>query len=163
MSGIEAAGIALAIFPILVDGISRFTEGLRSIGYWGRCRVLLEDYAGVIESQKVYYLDTLDELLSDIVGSEDEMAQLMSEPNGPAWKASQHDQQLRQRLGLSYDVYLRTLNNMVDRLQALREKLGICPSGKVCFHFLDNQDSRYPKAAPSLRVISLLICIDSLG
>ena len=132
MSGIEVAGIALAVFPILVGGLSQFAEGARTIKYWRRCRAQLEDYADDIKSQETYYLDTLDELLIGIVQSEDDLAQLTSAPTAFAEARPEYDQQLRQRLGRSYSEYVRSVTNMVKTLGVLREKLGIEISGKVC-------------------------------
>lgn len=80
MSGIEVAGIALAIFPIVVNGVSSFAKGARTIKYWRRCSAQLEDYASKLKGQKVYYLDTLEGLLTDIVASENDLEQLLSDP-----------------------------------------------------------------------------------
>ncbi|KAG7006556.1 hypothetical protein G7Y79_00014g037310 [Physcia stellaris] len=131
MSGIEIAGIALAVFPVLVSGLSRFAEGARTIKYWRRCRARLEDYADDIKSQETYYLDTIDELFIGITTSEDDLARLMSAPKSFAKARPEYDQQLRRRLGRSYDEYVRSVTNMVKTLGLLREKLGIERSGKV--------------------------------
>lgn len=133
MSGIEVAGIALAVFPVLVNGITGYAAGARTFKYWRRCRAQLEDYAYNIKVQKIYYLDTLEGLLIDIVESEDDLESLMSDPGGAAWQRAEYDQLLRRRLDRSYDVYLRTLRDMVNALRTLGEKLGISPSGKVRF------------------------------
>lgn len=138
MSGIEIAGIALAVFPVLVSGLSRFAEGARTIKYWRRCRARLEDYADDIKSQETYYLDTLDELLIGITTSEDDLAQLISAPKAFAKARPEYDQQLRHRLGRSYDEYVRSVTNMVKTLGVLREKLGIENSGKVCEIFANS-------------------------
>ena len=131
MSGFEVAGIALAVFPILV-------EGVQTIEHWRRYRVKLQDYTDIIGTQGVYYQDTLEELLSGIVQSEDEVTDFIAQPRGAIWSIPQYEEKLRQRLGRSYEVYMRLLENMVKALFSMCEKLGIDSSGKVgtLFHVL---------------------------
>ena len=131
MSGIEVAGIALAVFPVLIHGITRFIDGVQTIRYWRRYRVRLQDYADIMETQRVYYQDTLEELLTGIVQSEDEIRDLMELPGGSIWKKAEYEHKLKQRLGHSHAVYLKMADRMVNALSSMCEKLGIDPSGKV--------------------------------
>ncbi len=131
VTGIEIAGLALATFPIAVDGLRRMVEGVETIRYWRRYRIKLEDYAYNLEAARVYYLDTLDELLMGIVGSDAELAVLINDPGGIAWKNPEYEGSLRRRLDRSYDVYLQILNRMRNALIELREKLGFNEFGKV--------------------------------
>lgn len=131
MSGFEVVGVALAVFPIVVKGISQFAEGAHTIKYWRRYRIQLEDYAALIESNWTTYLNTLEELLGDIITSNDEYNLLLSDPQGPAWREPKLDMQLRQRLDRSYDVYIKMVKRMRDGLDKLRERLGISASGEV--------------------------------
>ncbi len=131
MSGFEVAGIALAVFPILVDGLVRFLDGVETIKHWRRYRVRLQEYADIMETQGVYYQDTMEELLEGIVRSEDEITDLMAHPRAAIWKEPEYEEKLRQRLGRSHAIYLRTADKMVNALCAMCEKLGIDSSGKV--------------------------------
>ena len=131
MSGFEVAGVALAVFPILVDGMTRFVNGVQTIKYWRRYRVRLQDYADIMETQRVYYQDTLEELLTGIVQSEDEIKDLMEDPKGAIWKRLEYEEKLRQRLGRSHAVYMKMADKMVNALRLMCEKLGIDSSGKV--------------------------------
>lgn len=131
MTGFEVAGIALAVFPILVDGLVRFVDGVQTIKHWRRYRIRLQEYAEIMETQGVYYQDTLEELLTGIVQSEDEITDLMAQPRGAIWKKPEYEEKLRQRLGRSHEVYLRTSDKMVNALYAMCEKLGVDSSGKV--------------------------------
>ena len=131
MSGIEVAGIALAVFPVLVNGVTCFVDGVQTIRRWRRYRVILQDYADILETQRVYYQDTLEGLLTGIVQSEDEIRDLMELPRGAIWKSAEYDEKLRQRLGHSHAVYLKLADKLVNALNTMCEKLGIDPSGKV--------------------------------
>ncbi len=136
MSGFEVAGVVLAVFPIAVDGLEHFIEGIQTIKYWRRYRVKLQDYAGMMRSARVFYLDTLEELLNGIVQSDEEMAALMADPGGPAWKEPGYEEQLKQRLTRSFDAYLWQLKRLNELLSKLCEKLGVDTAGKVgCSRF----------------------------
>ena len=131
MSGFEVAGITLAVFPILVDGMVRFVDGVQTIKYWRRYRVRLQEYADIIGTQGVYYQDTLEELLTGIVQSEDEIKDLLTEPRGAIWKKPEYEDKLRQRLGRSHAVYMSMSDKMIKALYSMCEKLGIESSGEV--------------------------------
>lgn len=139
MSGIEAAGIALAIFPILVSTLVRSVDGIQTIRNWRHYRIKLEDYADIMRSQKIFYMDTLEELLSDIVETDEDIELLTSEPRGDCWKTPQYEEKLRQRLGRSYEGFFWALNKMIDALNDLCKKLGVDSSGNV-------RNSSYPSS-----------------
>lgn len=125
------AGIALAAFPLLVNGLVGFVDGVQTIKHWRRYRVRLEDYGDFMRTQGVYYQDTLEELLIGIVQSEDEITDLMAQPRGAIWKKPEYEEKLRLRLGRSHEVYLKTADKMVNALFSMCEKLGVDSSGKV--------------------------------
>lgn len=143
VTGIEIAGLTLASFPIAVDGLVRMRGGVETIRYWRRYRVKLEDYSCDLEAARVYYLDTLEELLTNIVESDEEMAILLGEPGGPSWKSSAYERNLKRRLDRSYDSYLQVLHRMQNALGRMREKLGIDESGRVSDTFTFHSSSRH--------------------
>lgn len=128
---IEIAGLTLAVFPIVINGLTQMREGAETVRYWRRYRVKLKEYACELDSARVYYLDTLEELLVGIVDSKDEMSKLMEDPGGAAWRQPKYDARLRQRLDRSYGSYMQILEKMRDASLDLRSKLGLDASGKV--------------------------------
>ncbi|KAL9024522.1 MAG: hypothetical protein Q9180_007877 [Flavoplaca navasiana] len=131
MSGIEVAGIALAVFPILINGLNHVVAGIETAKRWKRYRLKLKDYADILESASVYFLDTLDELLSDLVHSEDELLLLLGNPAGPLWKETKYEERLRRRLNRSYTSYLKTVAKLVQALQRMCARLGVDNVGSV--------------------------------
>ena len=131
MSGIEVAGIALAVFPILVDGLNHVVAGIDTIKRWKRYKAKLRDYADILEAAEVYFLDTLDELLSDIVHSDDELKMMLSEPGGALWKQPNYERRLCERLDRSYNSYLKTIQRLVQALQSMCSRLGVDTAGRV--------------------------------
>ena len=67
MSGIEAAGLALAVFPVLVTGINQMAAGIETIRRFKNYKLKLKEYAFALDSAHVYFFDTLEVLLTDIV------------------------------------------------------------------------------------------------
>ena len=104
---------------------------MQTIKDWRRYRIKLKDYAGQMESARVFYLDTLEELLTGIVESEDEMEALMATPGGTHWKEAHYDEKMKHRLGRSHDAYFRTLKMVIESLTQMCEKLGVSTSGQV--------------------------------
>ena len=135
MSGFEVAGIALGVFPILVDGMVRFIDGVQTIKWYRRYRARLQDYADIMGAQSIWYQDTLEELLTDIVQNEEELEELIAQPTGALWENPKYGQKLKQRLGRSHEVYLRQSEKMVTALLSMCEDLGIDSSGKVVIPF----------------------------
>lgn len=131
MSGLEVAGIALAVFPVLVNGVNHIVEGIETIHRWKRYKLILKEYLIILESARADFLNTLDELLDDIVPSDEEVRRLLEEPGGPSWKKSEYDERLRRRLDRSYSSYSEKINLLTRKMNTMCEKLGIDKSGKV--------------------------------
>ena len=131
MSGIEAAGIALAVFPILVGGLNQFVTGIETMHRWRHYKVKLEQYATSLESAMAFFLNTLEELLDNIVPSDEEIQSLLREPRGPLWRRREYDERLRKRLDRSYSSYQKTISKLVRDIESMCEKLGVDNAGGV--------------------------------
>ena len=133
VTDIEVAGIALAMFPIVVNGFSRFAEGVEILKSWRRYRRELAAYARTLECQQTWYLDTIEELLDGIIQSEEELTALTHDPGGDVWQQPKYEQKLRGRLDRSYEPYIATMSSMLEALDSLRKKLGVPSSGQVSY------------------------------
>lgn len=130
-SGLEIAGLVLAAFPLVIKGLGCYIDGVETMILWRRYRRQLADYQRQIETQRIWYLDTLEELLDGIVGTDAELTLLVADPGGVAWQKPEYDRRLRTRLDHSYEPYIATIRNLLDALQTIKEKLGLDASGKV--------------------------------
>ena len=74
VTGVETAGLVLAVFPLVVKGMQYYAEGLQTIQYWRRYRRELQNHARRIKTQWVRYLNTIELLFEGIVGSDEELA-----------------------------------------------------------------------------------------
>lgn len=82
MSGIEAAGLVLAVFPIVVNGLQHFTEGVETIKCWRRYQRELAKYSRTLETQRIVYLNTIESLFEGIIQYSDELEALIDDPEG---------------------------------------------------------------------------------
>lgn len=84
VTGVEVAGLALATFPLVISGLSHYVEGLETIRSWRQFRRELRTYSIAFETERVWYLDTLEELLEGIVESNEELASMVADPRHPS-------------------------------------------------------------------------------
>lgn len=131
MSGIEVAGITLAVFPIVLNGLGRMMEGIETIKRWKKYKRELEKYAARLENAHICFSSTLTQLLDDIVPSDMDFQLMIAQPLGPLWKKPAYEESLRYRLDQSYSLYLKTIKSLADDVEKMRNKLGIDASGTV--------------------------------
>lgn len=131
MSGIEVAGIALAVFPIVVKGLGQMMQGMETIMRWKKYKRELEKYAFRLDTASLSFRDTLTRLLNDIVPSDVDFDLMIAEPMGPLWKEPIYEERLRDRLDQSYKSYLKTIESLAKGVEELRNKLRIDGSGAV--------------------------------
>ena len=130
--GIETAGLVLATFPIVISFLEHYVKGVETIRKWRFYSRELDIYARKLEVERVKYLNTTENLLLDIVKSEDDLASMLSDPESAPWQKPEYKDLLRDQLRHSYDVYFATIHDMMQNLEGLKTKLGIDALGKVC-------------------------------
>lgn len=160
MSGIEAAGLVLAVFPIVVSGLQHFTEGVETMKAWKRYQRELAKYARTLETQRVVYLNTIDRLFEGIIESNEELEAFMKDPGASFSNKPQYEERLRTRLGRSYDNYNKIMADMLEALKLARKELGIDEDGQV-------RPSTVSSLTLSIRLttqyLTLLCCDSSFG
>ena len=125
LTGVETAGLVLAAFPLVLDGLSHWLEGLDKVKRWRRIRQQLKNYEIRLQSQKVTYQNSLELLLVDIVQADEDTAAMLAEPRGDVWKKAKYEHLLRRRLDSAYDTFFETLKFMFTTLSEIEKKLGI--------------------------------------
>ena len=132
VTGIETAGLVLAAFPLLISALEHYVSGIETIHRWRRFKRELAKYVRRLETQRIWVVDTLEELLDGIVNSNEELAPLINDPNGPSWRDPEHDRKVRLRLGSTYDHYMATLARMLGMLEDMGGKLSKDVSSLMC-------------------------------
>ena len=135
ITGVETAGLVLAVFPLILDGLSHWLEGLHKVKRWRRIHRQLKNYEIRLQSQRVTYQNTLELLLVGIVQTDEDTAAMLAEPRGELWKKAKYDHLLHKRLDRAYDTFFETLNFMFMTLSEIEKKLGM-EAGTVSQTFL---------------------------
>lgn len=86
MSGVEVAGLVLAVLPVLVEAIKFYAEGVSTVERYLKYRVPLQSVLRALQNEKVIYLNTCETLLNGLVDNNEEREALLKDPGGPAWK-----------------------------------------------------------------------------
>ena len=116
MSGIEVAGLVLAVIPLFISVAEHYRDGLDAVDkIWQKERVL-QQYLGELETQQSYLIMGLQGLLADVdldyKIKESLIGNTAAEPNGStlayseAWEQPQVRQKLEQRFRDGYKPFV---------------------------------------------------------
>ncbi|MAD82191.1 MAG: hypothetical protein CL912_04450 [Deltaproteobacteria bacterium] len=117
MSGIEAAGLVLGAWPLVVNLVTLYNSG-KNGQEW---ELILHE----VKTEELIYVECIESLLQADV-PESVLLQLSSrqKPNHLLWKDPELQRNLENRLGTKrFPVVLQTLQNMDLLLNVLNEKL----------------------------------------
>ena len=122
MSGIEVAGIVLAVFGALVNGVGGYNEVVT-----GRDVSLLVDS---LENNKIIFSNSIEHLLRSIV-SADELTRLLNDTTGSLWADSGLNQRAIANLGPNARRILQKIDEIRKTIVQLQRKLpvSICDVG----------------------------------
>jgi hypothetical protein len=127
LTGVELAGLALAVFPLVISGLEHYEEGFQCIKEWIRFRVEFSRFLNAVCRQKIFFRQNIEALLSPIVESEYEMSQLLDNPGSQAWGDAELNEKLKKRLPgvMEYECYMATVSSLLEVLEKLKHKLKI--------------------------------------
>lgn len=130
MSGVEAAGLVLAAFPLLISALEDYRQGFEVLEDWWQIQREYKKCKQNLKLQKLVFEENLEELLRPIVRDEDELSLLLADPGGGKWKDRGLEQDLKERLPKSYEIYLEIIDEVNRVMENLKDELG---SSKVHF------------------------------
>jgi hypothetical protein len=127
VTGVETAGLVLAILPLLVNQLDSYVQGLQTIKSFRsrQFRRELDGYCTMLGTQQAILLNTLEEALEGIVDHEDEIRELMSNPNATLWGDPSFRAELRKKLRRDYTAFNRLMFELSQELQDLSRNLGL--------------------------------------
>ncbi|TVY19368.1 hypothetical protein LARI1_G003447 [Lachnellula arida] len=123
-TGVEAAGLVLAVLPLFISALEHYKEGLDPIKIFLDYDNQLPIHIHRLSCQHIQYELTLRILLSEITEG-DELAEMIMTPFGNDWKGVGIQQKVKARLRESYGAYERTVKRMEGLLQSLAKKMSI--------------------------------------
>jgi hypothetical protein len=122
MSGLEIAGVVLAVFPILRFGLKAFQgDKFTTLAKYHR---ILRSIARELDLERVKLYKTCTKLFSPLI-NEESLAELLADSEASGWTDHKLASKVRNRLGGDkFELYIDTLEELADRIIALREELG---------------------------------------
>ncbi|KOS47901.1 hypothetical protein ACN38_g1165 [Penicillium nordicum] len=123
----EAAGVALAILPLVINQLDNYVQGLETIKSFGarRYRRELESYSSSLGTQQAIFVNTLERALDGVVEYEDGLDELRNNPLGNLWKRKSLQTSLHEKLGRDNYPFNRMMIEVATLLEELSRKLGL--------------------------------------
>lgn len=125
MSGIEAAGLILAAFPLLISALEHYRESAGALENWWEIKREYRKCKREIEHQKLRFEGALEEFLLPLIVDDEALKALIEDPGGMLWKNPRLEEALQERLPKSYDLYLETVQEINDVMNGLKRELGL--------------------------------------
>jgi hypothetical protein len=129
MSGVEVAGFVLAAFPLAISALEHYRETAETLGVFWKIRREYKIWTHSLNISKLAFEQNLEEFLLPLIADDDELQQLIADPDGPEWKNPELETRLRQRLPKSYDLYLESIDRIKDVMNDLKRELRIDKAG----------------------------------
>ncbi|KAJ6022018.1 hypothetical protein N7540_007522 [Penicillium herquei] len=123
----EAAGIALAVLPLVINQLDGYVQGLETIKSFGakRYRRELEGYSSSLGTQQAIFVNTLERTLDGVIEYEDGLDELRNNPLGNMWRKENLRASLHEKLGRDFEPFKQTMTELANLLEELSRKLGL--------------------------------------
>lgn len=127
VTGIEAAGLALAILPLIVNQADNYVQGLETLKTFRsrRYRRNMESYYNSLSTQRTILENVLERCFQGVVEYEEDISELINNPSGPLWHDPTLQNMLSKKLGRNFDNFIRTVTELAGLLEEFSKKLGL--------------------------------------
>jgi hypothetical protein len=134
MTGVDAAGLALGIFPLIVEGLKAYGHGVSTINdcrrYEGVLGRLIRDLNGL----QTVFNNTCIFFLQDMIAPE-EVTALLADPGGPLWRAPDFEKSLEERMSAeTMKAIMETVQDIGNILQELGKKFRLQKDQEVSIY-----------------------------
>ena len=121
----EVAGVALALFPLVIKGLSNFVEAVSTVKRFKHYHRELKRDARMIENEWTGFQLSMENLVSCVGHSYADSQMLLRSPGGAAWREPRFQKKLQIYLENSYNQFVQTIEELIEDLRLLCEKLSI--------------------------------------
>ncbi len=134
LTGIETAGLVLAVFPLLIAALDHYKAGLEPFRTYSNYKLRLIELKGDLAFHRATFLQSLTLLLNRCIQPKI-LGQLLSNPGGRQWKEQDLAARLSKCLGsFGFSVFIDVVTGFKSTLDELYMKLDVEQDGQV--HFL---------------------------
>jgi len=125
MSGVEAAGLALAVFPIVIGLLDRYQDGYEKLRDWVLFRREFTRLVNDLHREQILFQQHVESTLRSVTDSEFELMKMMEDPQDLRWKSEVLAQRFRRKLSGSgeYENYMSSMGSIYENLNDMSEKL----------------------------------------
>lgn len=126
VTGLETAGLVLGAFPIVIEGLRIYVEGIRTIKTMLQHELILTQFCRDLAMEQTKFEDICYQLLGDMVPAGSPILdELMQDPGGEKWKNQYWEIALQHRLcrQASRDRFLEATQQLQLILQQLQKKV----------------------------------------
>ncbi|CAG7996329.1 unnamed protein product [Penicillium salamii] len=127
-TGIEAAGLALAIFPILIEGLKFYADEKGAVKDFFRYQELLTRIGRDLSREQIKFHISCKRFMGDVASQcgieAGEVDVLINDPNHPRWSdgSFEHTPVINQR---SFQQFLHATEDMNEELTKIQELIGL--------------------------------------
>ena len=125
MSGIEIAGLVLGAFPILLNCLDNYREGLEPLDKWWNFRTDFIAFVDDIKHQMMKYNENMVRLLAPIILDDNSLTALVRNAKDPRWHDGSLNVPLEQRLASEHKRVLRVIERIDNVMDGLKKLLRI--------------------------------------
>lgn len=119
MSGIETAGLVLAVFPLVIDAVTKYNGLVK-----GRdCKVLGES----LKNNEQMFLNSVEFLLRSTIPPED-LRVLLDDMTGELWKSEWLAARVTEHLGREAESVFKKIDDIYKTVSRLKQKLPVSSS-----------------------------------
>jgi hypothetical protein len=125
-SQMEAAGVVLAVLPLLLNQLDNYVQGFETLkGFRAkRYRRELDGYLSSLGTQQAIFVNTLERSLDGVVEYPNDIDDLINSPSGGLWKEPTLQSRLKSKMDRNYIPFERTMTEISVLLEELSLKLG---------------------------------------
>lgn len=134
----EVVGLALAIYPVVILAFEQFKTGSGYFSNWKRFRRQYNGFLSDIAGQRLLFEGILQDLLCggldpylSGIDSKEAFLRIVSDKSFTGWSDLKLIENLKARLGQSYNWYMDTIRRIYDIFKDLEEIIDIQAVGRV--------------------------------
>lgn len=132
MSGVEATGLVLGAFPLIIEAVKVYSNGASTIRRYIKYQRPLSNLCDELTVERTLFENVCEELLDGLIEDHKWKATWLKDPGGEAWKEKVLEEKLKARLhGSLYEVYLKVMRDMKQAVAEIQELLKLGEDNKV--------------------------------